>query len=364
MNKKIKIACFLPFSHRFSGFGGAERRIPYIFSKLDYNKYDVTIVITSYKNREKIEGEISKYLDESQNVIYLENNIKTLLYFLNNSYDIVCYTDCILRTIPTIFASLLKKSKRIMLMESVNNSSFNFKKAWYKYFFDMNIKLSNHLDCLYPSNIPIIKSKFPKAKITITPSILPRIHKYSRIEEKKNIILFAGRLIEQKNPRIFIDSMVNIRKELLEKNFKCWICGEGPLKNELISYIKENGYEDIIEIKGYLNMENVTIEAKIFCSLQNRDNYPSQSLLEAIASGCYCIASNLGDTRIIVKDDFGKLVDLNEISISSAVLEAIKKTNNEWNNIESKAKEFANINFNVDKAVQHYDNIFENMVRK
>ncbi len=358
MNKKIKIACFIPFSRDFQGFGGAERRIPYIFSKLDFEKYDVSIIIISYKNREKIQNEISRYLDGIEKVVYLDNNIKAFFHFLHNYYDIVCYTDCILRTIPAIWGTLFKKSKRIMLMESVNNSSFQFKKKWYKYFFGMNIKLSSHLDCLYPSNVSIIKSKYENTEITVTPSILPRIEKYLKVHDKQNIILFAGRLMEQKNPKLFINSMVSIREKLIEKNFKCWICGEGPLKNELISYVKKYGCEDVIEIKGYVNMEEITPICKVFCSLQNKENYPSQSLLEAISCGCYCIASNRGDTYRIVKNDFGELVELDKSSICNSILNVIEKTNSQWMFIENKAMEFANNNFNVNKAVKHYDEIF------
>jgi glycosyltransferase involved in cell wall biosynthesis len=40
-------------------------------------------------------------------------------------------------------------------------------------------------------------------------------------------------------------------------------------------------------------------EASLFLSLQDHDNYPSQSLMEAMAYGCRCVCTSDGDTRLM-----------------------------------------------------------------
>ncbi len=359
--KKPKVACFIPFPRKYNGFGGAERRIPHIFSQLDINIYDVSIVVVCYGHKEEIEKEMSRYISETTKAVYLKSSILAFIHVILNRYDIVCFPDCVLRTIPTIWAALFSRSKRVMLMESVNNSSFNFRRNWYKYFFLLNMKSSSHLDCLYPSCIPRIKTKFPKKVVTVTPSILPRMDNYQRKKTKQNIILFSGRLIDQKNPKLFIDSVALIRDELRKNSYRCLVCGEGPLKKTLMLYVEKNGWDDFIEFKGYVNMEEVTPHAKIFCSLQSRDNYPSQSLLEAISSGCYCIASNVGDTQRIVKSQFGRLVEFDEIDISRAIVDILYISNEDWLLIESNARRFAIDNFSVSKATDHYHHLFQNL---
>lgn len=360
--KKTRIACFIPFPRKYSGFGGAERRIPHIFAQLDSNIYDVSIVIVCYGYKKEIEKEISRYLGQSSKVVYVKSSTLAFVHFIHNRYDIVCFPDCVLRTIPAISAALFSKSKRVMLMESVNNSSFNFRRNWYKYFFWLNMKLSNHLDCLYPSCVHGIKVKFPKKVVTVTPSVLPRMDHYQIKKTKQNIILFSGRLIDQKNPKLFIDSVALIRDDLRKRGYSCLVCGEGPLKKTLMLYVKENGWDDFIQFKGYVNMEEITPAAKVFCSLQSMDNYPSQSLLEAISSGCYCIASNRGDTHRIVKSHFGRLVELDEMTISRAIADLLCMSDEDWLLIENNARRFARANFSVNKATGHYHHLFQSLL--
>ena len=87
-------------------------------------------------------------------------------------------------------------------------------------------------------------------------------------------------------------------------------------------------------------------------------NYPSQSLLEAITSGCYCICTNSGDTGVIVKEEFGKLVDEEVDALADAFIEAVSFSRNKWREVEQAARAFGMENFTVQKAVCHYEQMF------
>lgn len=63
----------------------------------------------------------------------------------------------------------------------------------------------------------------------------------------------------------------------------------------------------------------VLARARIFLSLQAYDNYPSQSLLEAMASGCAVIATNVGETRTLIDETCGILIDRTPASLVAAV---------------------------------------------
>lgn len=62
-------------------------------------------------------------------------------------------------------------------------------------------------------------------------------------------------------------------------------------------------------------------EAKIFLSLQRFSNYPSQSLLEAMASECAVIATDVGETRLLLDDTNSLLINYE----AEELIEAIDK---------------------------------------
>ena len=55
-------------------------------------------------------------------------------------------------------------------------------------------------------------------------------------------------------------------------------------------------------------------------SIQSDNNYPSQSLIEAMACENAIIASDVGETRRLVDSEVGILVPLSAISIANAII--------------------------------------------
>jgi GalNAc-alpha-(1->4)-GalNAc-alpha-(1->3)-diNAcBac-PP-undecaprenol alpha-1,4-N-acetyl-D-galactosaminyltransferase len=66
-------------------------------------------------------------------------------------------------------------------------------------------------------------------------------------------------------------------------------------------------------------------KSKIFVSLQQHENYPSQSLIEAIATKNIIIATDVGDTRKIVKEKYSKLISIDTYSLVEALLDLFEK---------------------------------------
>ena len=60
-------------------------------------------------------------------------------------------------------------------------------------------------------------------------------------------------------------------------------------------------------------------QSKIFISIQKDNNYPSQSLLEAMACENAIIASDVGETRKLVTENEGILVPLSAEKIADAI---------------------------------------------
>lgn len=60
--------------------------------------------------------------------------------------------------------------------------------------------------------------------------------------------------------------------------------------------------------------------SKIFLSLQKKNNYPSQSLLEAMVCECAVIATDVGETRRIVDEECAVLIPYEANSLRDAIL--------------------------------------------
>lgn len=88
--------------------------------------------------------------------------------------------------------------------------------------------------------------------------------------------------------------------------------------------------------------------------MQDINNYPSQALIEAIASGCYCVATDCGDTSRLVKSKFGKLVSSNIQEIAMAVNEAMRFDEVKKESIANRARLFAESCCTIEKSVSYF----------
>ena len=155
----------------------------------------------------------------------------------------------------------------------------------------------------------------------------------------KNIVTI-GRLNTQKNQMLLIKAFNKIAGEFPDENIL--IYGKGELKGSLEKEIKKQGLENQIYLKGTtLNVEKILSEAKIFVLSSDYEGMPN-ALLEALAVGVPCIATDCpcgGPREIIESEKNGILIpvgDDNELAkalryllknpeISKKMSEAAKK---------------------------------------
>lgn len=128
--------------------------------------------------------------------------------------------------------------------------------------------------------------------------------------------IFASRLVETKGLDIFLEAL-----ELCDNdghNFTIAICGDGPLASQ-IKNIKFNNIKLIY--LGYVeDMTDVLSVSKVALSLQKYENYPSQFLLEALATNCDIISTDVGDTRLLLSEDISTLIANDAWSLKNAMI--------------------------------------------
>ena len=139
---------------------------------------------------------------------------------------------------------------------------------------------------------------------------------------KQPWVVFTGRLVEEKDPVLFVRACTLIRQGFGTRlpALRFFLLGDGPLRETVEVQARQHGLESCLEIGWRDHLETILDQTLVFVSLQRTDNYPSQALLEAMASGAAVVATDVGLTRKLVDGTVGFLVDPTPESVAHAVL--------------------------------------------
>ena len=133
-----------------------------------------------------------------------------------------------------------------------------------------------------------------------------------------HIILSVGHLIDRKGHALVIDALRNIEDATL------LIVGDGPRRGALEARVKQAGLVGRVRFLGarpHEKLSEIYSAADVFVLASSREGWPNV-LLEAIACGTPCIATNIpGSDEIICDPAAGRLVDQPS---PASIAEAIK----------------------------------------
>lgn len=136
------------------------------------------------------------------------------------------------------------------------------------------------------------------------------------------VVLFIGRLIDEKQPV----RMIDIFSELLKKddNYKLLMVGSGPLKDAVDAAIQKYGVDkNLKQIERIPNSDiwELYCMAECFVNLNQQEIF-GMAILEAMYYGCKVVAWKAPGPKLIVEDGVsGYLVDYNQ-AVVDRVLEA------------------------------------------
>lgn len=132
-------------------------------------------------------------------------------------------------------------------------------------------------------------------------------------EQRKNDIISVGRLEEQKNQEMLIRAFAETLKKQ-RHNYSLRICGEGSLRGRLQNLIEELGIADKVSLVGQIdNISKELNEAKIFVLSSRYEGMPN-ALMEAMAMGLPCIATDCpcGGPRSLIENGKNGILVENE----------------------------------------------------
>ena len=185
------------------------------------------------------------------------------------------------------------------------------------------MKEVDRIDCLYsPEGFPEFSYKMIQSPGSFSWKYSSLQLKYykSSASIKERAILFCGSIIPQKNFKVAFDAYKNYC-ELNDNDGLATFYLVSPhipasISNEIIDF--NRGSAGKIVVSSYSNIDLLLEKSYIFLSLQDYDNYPSQSLIEAMSFGCTVIATNSGETSRLVKVENGNFLinkDYSQLSL-------------------------------------------------
>ena len=134
------------------------------------------------------------------------------------------------------------------------------------------------------------------------------------LSKDRKIVLSVGRLVEQKA----YDRLLKVHKKLISENVLhyLWIAGDGPKREELENYIKENNLQNSVKLLGYQeNPYKFMKNADIFASSSVVEGFSLVSI-EAMFCGSAIMLTDVGGAREALGDsEYGIVAESSEEGI-------------------------------------------------
>ena len=141
------------------------------------------------------------------------------------------------------------------------------------------------------------------------------------------------------------------------QGYKVTICGQGFEENHLRNLIKKYNLSDVIDMPGYVKVSEIIPRAEIFVCVDMVDNYPSQTIAEAVSCGCALICTDVGYSRKCGSEEFSVFVQNDPKQLSAAIDVFIEKSDAEKHEIIEKARQYAIHNYSIKSSVEYFEKV-------
>lgn len=167
------------------------------------------------------------------------------------------------------------------------------------------LQKADHIDLLYPRQERYYRKLLQgKTVLTVTPGTFTDLRLFQPGKKERLFVFIAARLEDYKNPRMVLEAAIKCAPMLRKRGYKVLICGKGWEEDALRQMIRERGVSDVVEMPGYVKPHEILPRANVLCATNLINNYPSQTIAEAAACGCFLIATEVGETYRILDDSY------------------------------------------------------------
>lgn len=232
-----------------------------------------------------------------------------------------------------------------------------------KLLFRMQASGAERIDVLNPLNFEQFKRRrSTRDKVVLNPGSFVDLDRFPAEAHKQNWIAFAGRFAEgdPKNAIRFVDAIPEIHEQLAHAGVpdpKFVLMGDGVLESKMRAMLSEDRYRGIdVSIRFEQSPAEVLKYSKVFVSVQKESNYPSKSLLEALACGNLPVVTDVGETRLIAAPEFSAYVPENFSAqqLAAAIVSQFKLDHESWSSRVRTARDFLRHRYDISAHYDHY----------
>lgn len=173
------------------------------------------------------------------------------------------------------------------------------------------------------------------------------------VGRKTNTIIFAHRFMARKNAVPF--ARVAHRFVAMRPDWSVRILGFGDQESEIKAIVADSS--DRIEVALIPNLEEALAESRVFVSLIEPDNYPSQSVMESMAAGNALLVSDTGDSVEMFLDGNGLATSLDEEEVLEKLLE-LTADPERLAAMGAKSRELAEKRFDQGRYLSHLNSVY------
>lgn len=280
--------------------GGAERVIANLSNELVKRGHFVTILLTA---EYIIDYELNPKVEVIQVSTKTENNSKkrvqrilALRKWLKQNRDAYIIS---MPTDTNIFVLLASLFLNVNITISERNDPNEYERKKLR---DIVYVLAKKVVFQTPDAKQYFGKRIQKSSTIIPNPISDSIQKIENSKREKCIVA-VGRLEEQKNHKLLIDSFEMLLKDYPE--YELYIYGKGSLRDELTEYIQRNNLQERVFLAGF--SKNVWEEAAhctMYVLSSDYEGMPN-SLMEAMAVGIAVVATDcpIGGPQLLIEHE-------------------------------------------------------------
>jgi glycosyltransferase involved in cell wall biosynthesis len=218
---------------------------------------------------------------------------------------------------------------KVKLIFSVNSSGMLNMETNVTKFFDSQYWVLQHAD-VADFLSPSLKENYTRemgGKIgghcVVTPNSFIDYTHYYAVFPKKPWVVFLGRLEPIKNPMIFLEAVRIIQQTMPAVEITYFVMGTGNMLNSMQRFVSRNQLRNVRFTGLHSKPWQILRESSVFVSLQRDENYPSQSLIEAMACENGIVVTDVGDTRMLVTESEGLFTNAEPMDVADNIIKLL-----------------------------------------
>lgn len=260
------------------------------------------------------------------------HKFRLLYWFLYNPLIVWIVIRQRIRVIHAILTGVYMISLALLLPQvrgvmSVVASGFTVYSRWTRPFYVFAMRRVKAIDTVAPS----IKRDILASEVAFD-GLADKTHisvctftDYSHFkpgEDKENWVVYASRFEPIKDPLLAVAVAQRVIQQ--HPDARVFLLGFGSMEAAVKQAVIDADIPtERIEVRFEPDVADILARAKIFLSLQVVENYSSQSILEAMACRCAVIATDVGDTALIVDDEVGARLPADADRIAAKVVDLL-----------------------------------------